>query len=42
MISSLVVALDNDLTRYTIGGLCRGNLDTVAMGKLIEGARRWR
>jgi hypothetical protein len=25
----------------TVGANCRGNLETVAMGWLIEGARRW-
>jgi hypothetical protein len=25
----------------TVGANCRGNLETVAMGRLIGGARRW-
>jgi hypothetical protein len=26
----------------TVGANCRGNLETLAMGRLIVGARRWR
>jgi hypothetical protein len=45
-ITTLKAQLSSEFEMKDLGAakkiLCRGNLETVAMGRLIGGARRWR